>query len=130
MVRSESLKGAQIVVIGAGAVGTVVSYRLARAGAQVTAVEPLYPGPGPLPPLLLGSMGSQVPKHYHQLNVLSIRDHQDLADELDDRWPHPRKSRDRVGTQVEGEGSFQPRQRFSVGARHCRGGASHPRLFL
>jgi glycine/D-amino acid oxidase-like deaminating enzyme len=85
--KSGSLKDASIVVIGAGAVGATVSYRLAQAGAQVTTLERFYPGSGITRVSFAWINGyEKVPKHYHRLNVLSIRDHQDLADELNGRW--------------------------------------------
>jgi len=87
MFKSGSLKDAKIVVIGAGAVGAAVSYRLAQAGAQVTTIERLYPGSGITRVSFAWINGyEKVPKHYNRLNVLSIRDHQDLADELNGRW--------------------------------------------
>lgn len=87
MLKSASLQGARIVVIGAGAVGAAVSYRLAQAGAQVTTVERYYPGAGTTSVSFAWLNGfDKVPKAYHRLNVQSIRDHQDLADELDGHW--------------------------------------------
>lgn len=87
MIKSGSLKDARIVVIGAGAVGATVSYRLAQAGAQVTTVERRYVGSGITSVSFAWINGyEKVPKHYHRLNVMSIRDHQELADELNGRW--------------------------------------------
>lgn len=87
MFKSGSLKDAKIVVIGAGAMGAAVTYRLAQAGAQVTTVERLYPGSGITRVSFAWINGwEKVPKHYHRMNVLSIRDHEDLADELNGRW--------------------------------------------
>ncbi len=87
MLKSASLQDARIVVIGAGAVGATVSYRLAQAGARVTTVERYYPGAGITGVSFAWLNGyEKVPKHYHRLNVQSIRDHQDLADELNGRW--------------------------------------------
>jgi len=88
-IGSAYLRGARIVVIGAGAVGSVVSYRLAQAGAVVTIVEPRYPGAGTTGNSFawLNAFGKP-PRAYHRLNARSIRDHQDLARELDGDWVH------------------------------------------
>lgn len=87
MYKSGSLKDAKIIIIGAGAVGAAVTYRLAQAGAQVTTIERRYPGSGITSVSFAWINGyEKVPKHYHRLNVLSIRDHEDLADELNGRW--------------------------------------------
>ncbi len=87
MYKSGSLKDAKIVVIGAGAMGAAITYRLAQAGAHVTTIERRYPGSGITRVSFAWINGyEKVPKHYHRLNVLSIRDHEDLADELNGRW--------------------------------------------
>lgn len=88
-VGSAYLRGARIVVIGAGAIGSVVAYRLAQAGADVTIVEPRYPGAGTTGNSFawLNAFGKP-PKAYHRLNARSIKDHQDLARELDGEWVH------------------------------------------
>jgi glycine/D-amino acid oxidase-like deaminating enzyme len=87
MVMSGSLRDSHIVVIGAGAVGAAVSYRLSQAGAHVTTIERRYVGSGITSVSFAWINGfEKVPKHYHRLNVMSIRDHQDLADELNGRW--------------------------------------------
>ncbi len=89
VLASDYLKGSQIVVIGAGAVGAALTYRLAQAGARVTAVERLYPGSGTTSKSFAWLNGfNKPPKHYHRLNVMSVRDHLDLADELDGDWVH------------------------------------------
>lgn len=76
-------------VIGAGVVGAALSYRLAQAGAQVSAVERRYPGAGTSGNSFAWLNGfSKTPRHYHRLNVMSIRDHQDLADEIGGKWVH------------------------------------------
>ena len=88
-IESAFLKDANIVVIGAGAIGSVVGYRLAQAGADVTIVDKNYPGWGTTGNSFawLNSFG-KTPRHYHQLNVRSMRDHLDLARELDGEWAH------------------------------------------
>jgi glycine/D-amino acid oxidase-like deaminating enzyme len=85
--KSAFLSGAQFVVIGAGAVGSVVAYRLAQAGAHVTIVEKHYPGGGTSGNSFawLNSF-SKTPREYHRLNARSIREHRDLQDELDGDW--------------------------------------------
>jgi glycine/D-amino acid oxidase-like deaminating enzyme len=88
-VGSAFLKSASIVVIGAGAVGSVVAYRLAQAGADVTIVERRFPGAGTTGSSFawLNSFG-KTPRAYHRLNVRSIGEHQDLARELGGDWVH------------------------------------------
>lgn len=87
--RSDFLRDARIVVIGAGAVGAALSYRLAQAGARVTTVERRFAGSGTSGSSFAWLNGfSKTPRHYHRLNVMGIRDHVDLADELGGRWVH------------------------------------------
>ncbi|MFN8526202.1 MAG: FAD-dependent oxidoreductase [Chloroflexota bacterium] len=86
---SDYLRDARIVVIGAGAVGAAAAYRLAQAGATVTVVERLYPGAGTSGSSFAWLNGfSKGPRHYHRLNMASVRDHQELADELNGDWVH------------------------------------------
>lgn len=88
-IEAEYLRDARIVVIGAGAVGSVTAYRLAQAGASVTIVERRYPGSGTSSNSFAwtNSFG-KTPRHYHRLNTRSIREHQDLTRELDGNWFH------------------------------------------
>ena len=88
-VGSSYLKGAAVVVIGAGAVGSVTAYRLAQAGAAVTVIERRYPGAGTSGSTFawLNSFG-KTPRDYHRLNLRSIGEHQDLARELGGDWVH------------------------------------------
>lgn len=88
-VGSTFLRGARIVVIGAGALGSVTAYRLAQAGAEVTIVERYFPGSGTTGSSFawLNSFG-KVPRDYHRLNARSMREHLDLARELDGDWVH------------------------------------------
>ena len=89
MTTSDYLAGAEIVVVGAGAIGSALSYRLAQAGAHVTTVERRYPGAGTSGSTFAYINGTdKPPRAYHRLNVLSIRDHEDLADELQGDWVH------------------------------------------
>src|SRR5450759_3173857 len=89
MTTSDYLKDARIVVVGAGAIGAVLSYRLAQAGAQVTPVERRFPGAGTTGSTFAYINGTdKPPRDYHRLSVLSIRDHEDLADELGGDWLH------------------------------------------
>jgi glycine/D-amino acid oxidase-like deaminating enzyme len=86
---STFLRDATIVVIGAGAVGSVAAYRLAQAGARVTIVERDFPGRGTTGSTFawLNSFG-KTPRDYHRLNARSIREHQELERELDGGWVH------------------------------------------
>ena len=89
MATSDHLKDARIVVVGAGAIGIALSYRLAQAGAQVTTVERRFPGSGTTGSSFAYVNGTdKPPRAYHRLNVLSIRDHEDLVDEIGGDWLH------------------------------------------
>ena len=89
MVASDFLRDARIVIVGAGAVGAALSYRLAQAGASVTVVEQRFPGSGTTGSSFAWLNGfNKPPREYHRLNIMSIRDHEDLADELGGDWVH------------------------------------------
>jgi glycine/D-amino acid oxidase-like deaminating enzyme len=89
MTTSDYLKDARIVVVGAGAIGAALSYRLAQAGAQVTTIERRFPGAGTTGNSFAYINGTdKPPRNYHRLNVLSIRDYEDLADEIGGDWLH------------------------------------------
>jgi glycine/D-amino acid oxidase-like deaminating enzyme len=89
MPASDYLRDARIVVVGAGVIGSVLAYRLAQAGATVTVVERAHPGAGTSGRSFAWINGfDKPPREYHRLNVLSIRDHEDLADELGGDWVH------------------------------------------
>ena len=86
---SDYLKDARVVVVGAGVVGAALSYRLAQAGARVTTVERSFPGAGTSGRSFAWLNGmDKPPREYHRLNILSIRDHEDLADEIGGDWVH------------------------------------------
>jgi glycine/D-amino acid oxidase-like deaminating enzyme len=77
------------VVIGAGAVGAAISYRLAQAGASVTTVERRFAGAGTTGSSFAWLNGfNKPPRGYHLLNTMSIGDHQQLAAELGGSWVH------------------------------------------
>lgn len=89
MSRSGFLEGSQVVVIGAGVVGATTAYRLAQSGAKVTIVDRRLPGSG----TSAASFGwlnafTKSPRQYHQLNARGIREHQNLAAELNADWLH------------------------------------------
>jgi glycine/D-amino acid oxidase-like deaminating enzyme len=89
MVTSDYLRDARVVIVGAGAIGAPLAYRLAQAGAAVTVVERAYPGAGTTGRTFGWINGvDKPPRDYHRLNVLGIRDHEDLADELGGDWVH------------------------------------------
>jgi glycine/D-amino acid oxidase-like deaminating enzyme len=89
MTTSDYLRDARIVVVGAGAIGVTLAYRLAQAGAQVTVVERRFPGAGTSGSTFAYVNGTdKPPRAYHRLNILSIRDHEDLADEIGGDWLH------------------------------------------
>lgn len=89
MSTSDYLKDAQVVIVGAGVIGAALSYRLAQAGASVTTIERSYPGAGTSGRTFAWINGmDKPPRAYHRLNVLSIRDQEDLADEIGGGWVH------------------------------------------
>ncbi len=84
---SDRLRDAEIVVVGAGVVGAALAYRLAQAGARVSVVERRFAGAGTSGSSFAWLNGhDKTPRDYHRLNLLSIRDHQDLADEVGGSW--------------------------------------------
>jgi len=86
---SDYLRGARVVVIGAGVIGAAVCYRLAQAGATVSTVERAHAGAGASGASFAWVNGfAKTPRAYHRLNMLGIRDHEDLADELGGDWLH------------------------------------------
>lgn len=80
----------EIVVIGAGSIGGSTALRLTQGGARVTLLDAGQPG--------YGTSGSsfawtnscgKTPRHYHDLNVESMREHGALCQELQGDWYHP-----------------------------------------
>ena len=89
MPASDYLRDARVVVVGGGAIGAPLAYRLAQAGATVTVVERAWPGAGTSGRTFAWINGvDKPPRDYHRLSMRSIRDHEDLADELDGDWVH------------------------------------------
>jgi glycine/D-amino acid oxidase-like deaminating enzyme len=83
------LPGMRIVVVGAGAIGASVAHATARAGAQVTIVERLFPGSGTTAATFatLGAL-AQTPRSFHELHLRGIEAHERLARELGGSWLH------------------------------------------
>ncbi len=89
MSRSGFLGGSQIVVVGAGVVGAATAYRLAQAGAAVTIVDRRPPGSGTSSASFAWlNAFAKSPREYHQLNARGIREHQNLAAEVNADWLH------------------------------------------
>lgn len=87
MSTSEYLRDARVVIVGAGVIGAALGYRLAQVGAQVTMVERCFPGAGTSGSSFAWINGmDKPPRAYHRLNIRSIRDHEDLADEIGGDW--------------------------------------------
>jgi glycine/D-amino acid oxidase-like deaminating enzyme len=74
---------AEIVVVGAGCVGSSVAYRLAQRGARVTVVDAGAPGGGTSGASFAwtNSFG-KTPRDYHDLNVAGMEEHAALVKEL------------------------------------------------
>ena len=89
MPRFRHLDGGAVVIIGAGVIGTTLSYRLAQAGARVTVVDRGAPGSGTSGRTFAHVNGTgKTPRDYQRLNVSGIRALEDLADEVGGRWIH------------------------------------------
>lgn len=74
---------ADIIVIGAGVLGTSVAYRLALAGAKVTVVEATRVGGGTSGISFAWTNSSnKAPRAYHDLNVSGMKAHAALKDEF------------------------------------------------
>ena len=134
MFKSDYLKDTQIVIVGAGAIGSVLTYRLAQAGAQVTTVERKYSGSG-----ITGNSFAWInayektPKHYAKLNAQSIRDHEELAEELNGSWVRVQgglhwehAERRRSGQEPARHRPAPARVGRSDGQGHARGGHARP----
>jgi glycine/D-amino acid oxidase-like deaminating enzyme len=83
------LKGADVLVIGAGCVGANVAYRLAERGATVTVLDAGSPGGGTSGASFAwtNSFG-KTPRDYHDLNVAGMEEHAGLSKELGGGWLH------------------------------------------
>jgi glycine/D-amino acid oxidase-like deaminating enzyme len=80
---------AEIVVIGAGAVGGSVALRLAQGGARVALLDAGRPGDGTSGSSFAWTNScGKTPRHYHELNVAGMREHGVLSRELDGDWYH------------------------------------------
>ncbi|MGO4671030.1 NAD(P)/FAD-dependent oxidoreductase [Bosea sp. 2RAB26] len=73
----------EIIVVGAGVLGTSVAYRLALAGAKVTVLEATRVGGGTSGISFAWTNSSnKAPRPYHDLNVAGMRAHAALKDEF------------------------------------------------
>ena len=89
MTTSDYIRDARVAIIGAGAVGSVLAYRLAQAGAKVTVIDRATPGSATTGRTFAWLNGmDKPPRPYHRMSVMGIRDHEDLADELGGNWVH------------------------------------------
>jgi glycine/D-amino acid oxidase-like deaminating enzyme len=81
----------KVIVIGAGAVGASVAYRLAQAGAAVTVLEATRVGGGTSGiSFAWTNAHHKPPKPYHDLNAAGIKTHMALTEEFDATpWWHP-----------------------------------------
>jgi glycine/D-amino acid oxidase-like deaminating enzyme len=87
MYMSKELSDARVIVVGAGAVGSCIAYRLAQAGADVVIVERGYPG-GATSGNSFAWLNAfaKFPRAYYRLNLQSIHEHRDLEWELQGNW--------------------------------------------
>jgi glycine/D-amino acid oxidase-like deaminating enzyme len=83
------VKGADVLVVGAGCVGANVAYRLAERGAAVTVLDANAPGTGTSGASFAWTNSfNKTPRDYHDLNVASMEEHGLLAKELGGGWLH------------------------------------------
>lgn len=83
------MKGADVLVVGAGCVGANVAYRLAERGATVTVLDTGPPGAGTSGASFAWTNSfNKTPRDYHDLNVASMEEHAGLAKELGGGWLH------------------------------------------
>ena len=83
------MKGADVLVIGAGCVGANVAYRLAERGATVTVLDAGAPGGGTSGASFAWTNSfSKTPRDYHDLNVAGMEEHAALSKELGGGWLH------------------------------------------
>jgi len=74
---------ANIIVVGAGVVGTSVAYRLAQAGAKVTVIEATRVGGGTSGISFAWTNScNKTPRSYHDLNVAGMQAHAALKEEF------------------------------------------------
>ena len=77
------MKGADVLVVGAGCVGANVAYRLTERGATVTVLDAGRPGAGTSGASFAWTNSfNKTPRDYHELNVASMEEHAALAKEL------------------------------------------------
>jgi glycine/D-amino acid oxidase-like deaminating enzyme len=77
------MRGADVVVVGAGCVGASVAYRLTERGARVMVLEAGAPGSGTSRASFAWTNSfAKTPRDYHDLNVASMEEHALLAKEL------------------------------------------------
>lgn len=90
MTEADSSKGINVVVIGAGVIGSVLTYRLAQAGAKVTVVERgIVAGGATYGSFAWTNVIGKEPREYFDLNMSSVREHDVLVAELEGNWLHP-----------------------------------------
>ncbi|HLI52475.1 MAG TPA: FAD-dependent oxidoreductase, partial [Thermomicrobiaceae bacterium] len=80
-----------VVVIGAGAVGSSIAFRLAEGGARVTLIDRAEPAAGTSSRSFAWANSNQkLPRDYFELNYAGLRLHRALAQELGSApWFHP-----------------------------------------
>lgn len=73
----------QVIVIGAGVIGSALAFRLAQGGAQVTLVDRAYPAYGTTGSTFAWTnSNNKPPRDYHDLNVAGMQAHLALREEL------------------------------------------------
>lgn len=88
-VASEQLAGTEIAIVGAGAIGAALAYRLSQSGAQVTIVEQRHAGAGTTGRSFAWVNGfRKMPREYQQLSARGIREHEQLRDDVGGDWLH------------------------------------------
>ena len=79
----------EVAVIGAGIVGTSVSFRLSEDGAEVVLIDGAEPGSGTTSTSFAWvNANNKLPRKYFDLNVAGMHEHERLHDEMGGGWLH------------------------------------------
>ncbi len=79
----------KVAVIGAGIVGSSVAYRLSEGGAEVVMIDGAEPGSGTTSTSFAWvNANNKLPRSYFELNVVGMREHGQLRDEIGGDWLH------------------------------------------
>jgi glycine/D-amino acid oxidase-like deaminating enzyme len=79
----------KVAVVGAGIVGSSVTYRLSEGGAEVVLIDGAKPGSGTTSTSFAWvNANNKLPREYFELNLAGMREHERLHDEIGGGWLH------------------------------------------